>query len=113
MRRGEYGNSAFFILSGAVRVGLDHLPASLLGRNKTQKKSFFQAVAQLWSNHRQPEVRDPSRYRSDPGVAQRGQDDEVRIFLQDVPAVLDKYRTARMEAGQMFGEVAALGARRA
>ena len=109
VRCGEYGNSAFFILSGAVRVALDQLPASMLGQNKTQKKGFFQAFAQLWSNPREPEVRDPSANRSDPGLARRGQDDEVRIYLQDVSAVVDKHRTVRMEAGEMFGEVAALG----
>ena len=36
MRFGEYGNSAFFV--AAVRLELGQLPASLLGRNKTQKK---------------------------------------------------------------------------
>jgi Fe-S-cluster-containing dehydrogenase component/CRP-like cAMP-binding protein len=109
VRRGDYGNSAFYVLSGAARVELDPLPASMLGRQKTQHKGFFQAVAQLWSNHRQPEVRDPSRYRSEPGVAQRGGEDDVRVFLQDVPAVLGQYRTARMEPVQLFGELAALG----
>ena len=109
VRCGEYGNSAFFILSGAVRRGTRSTAGFPAGAEQDPKEGVFQALAQLWSNHRQPEVRDPSRYRSDPGVAQRGQDDEVRIFLQDVPAVLDKYRTARLEAGQMFGELAALG----
>jgi Fe-S-cluster-containing dehydrogenase component/CRP-like cAMP-binding protein len=109
VRRGDYGNSAFFILSGTVRVELDQLPASMLGRQKTQRKGFFQALAQLWSNHRQPEVRQPARDPAATGVAQRGGGDEVHIFLQDVPAVLSKHRTAQMDAGQMFGELAALG----
>jgi Fe-S-cluster-containing dehydrogenase component/CRP-like cAMP-binding protein len=109
VRQGEYGNSAFFILFGAVRVELGKLPASLLGRNKTQKKGFFQTLAQLWSNHREPEVRDPSLYHFDPETARRGGEGDARIFLQDVPAVLDKYRTVRLEAGQIFGELAALG----
>jgi Fe-S-cluster-containing dehydrogenase component/CRP-like cAMP-binding protein len=109
VRRGDYGNSAFYILSGVTRVELDPLPASMLGRQKTQRKGFFKAVAQLWSNHREPEVRDPSRYHSDPAVAQRGRDEDVHVFLQDVPAVLSEYRTARMEPVQLFGELAALG----
>jgi Fe-S-cluster-containing dehydrogenase component/CRP-like cAMP-binding protein len=113
VRRGDYGNSAFFILSGTARVELDlvdnPLPLSLLGRQRTKRKSLFRALAQLWSNHRQPEFRDPSRYRFDPGIAQRGQENEVRIFLQDLPAVLDQHRTAALHAGQLFGELAALG----
>ena len=43
-----------------------------------------------------------------PGWAS-GRDNKVHIYLQDVPAVLDRYRTVRMEAGEMFGELAALG----
>jgi Fe-S-cluster-containing dehydrogenase component/CRP-like cAMP-binding protein len=113
VRRGDYGNSAFFILSGTVRVELDlidnPLPMSLLGRQRTKRKSLVRALAQLWSNHRQPEFRDPSRYRYDPSIAQRGSQNEVRIFLQDLPAVLDQHRTAALHAGQLFGELAALG----
>ena len=40
VRRGDYGNSAFFIISGAVRVELDQLPESMLGRQKTRAKAF-------------------------------------------------------------------------
>src|SRR6266849_2997306 len=32
VREGDYGNSAFFIVSGAVQVILDSLPAQTLGR---------------------------------------------------------------------------------
>jgi len=40
-REGDYGNSAFLILTGAVRVVLSHLPRELLGRQATQKKGLF------------------------------------------------------------------------
>jgi CRP-like cAMP-binding protein len=113
VRRGDYGNSAFLILSGTVRVEIEQadnpLPVTMLGRQKTARKGFFQALAQLWNNHRLPEFRDPSGYRIDERVSQRSHGDEVRIFLQDLPAVLDKYRTASMAAGELFGELAALG----
>ena len=35
VREGDYGNSAFLVLSGEVRVILDHLPQDLLGRSST------------------------------------------------------------------------------
>jgi Fe-S-cluster-containing dehydrogenase component/CRP-like cAMP-binding protein len=30
------------------------------------------------------------------------------VFLQDVPAILDRHKTVRLETGEMFGEIAAL-----
>src|SRR5215472_11891865 len=56
VREGDYGNSAFFIVSGAVHVILDSLPARMLGRRELQKKNFFQSLAQLWQRPGQPEV---------------------------------------------------------
>ncbi|HEX7654824.1 MAG TPA: 4Fe-4S dicluster domain-containing protein, partial [Verrucomicrobiae bacterium] len=38
----------------------------------------------------------------------RQDQDEVRVFLQDVPRVLDQHRTEQMAAGEFFGEIAAL-----
>ena len=59
MRRGDYGNSAFLILDGSVRVILSPpLPDRVLGRQIAVKKGHFEALAQLWRNPRQPEVRD-------------------------------------------------------
>jgi Fe-S-cluster-containing dehydrogenase component/CRP-like cAMP-binding protein len=141
VRRGDYGHSAFLILSGSVRVELDlvenPLPIAWLGRQKTKRKSVWKAVAQWWSNHRHPEFR-PATQQQAVGIRQQAigntrpatgvrhpdvspsflpvgssqmppEEDGVRIFLQDLPAVLDEYRTTSMAAGQLFGELAALG----
>ncbi len=115
VREGDYGNSAFFVLSGAVRVFVDHLPGALLGRLESQKKSFFSSLAQLWKNSALPEVRRLARAGpvpglADPAVGARQRDDnQVSIFLQDFPAVLEKNRTRRLTAGEVFGEIASLG----
>ncbi len=109
VREGDYGNSAFLVLEGSLRVVLaPELPHSLLGRQQTGKKGFFEALSQLWTNSTVPEVRDISRYQ---GQGLRGGSDSAnaRVFLQDVPAVLDKHRTAKLEDGALFGELAALG----
>jgi Fe-S-cluster-containing dehydrogenase component/CRP-like cAMP-binding protein len=116
VREGDYGNSAFFIVNGAVQVILDSLPARMLGRRESQKKNFFQSVAQLWNRPSYPEVRDYSQ-RKVTGTAtaevrarsSEKKTSEVRIFLQDVPRILSENHTARLEAGEMFGEIAALG----
>src|SRR5260370_38384269 len=103
------------MVSGLVNVILDSLPARMLGRRESQKKNFFQSVAQLWERPPYPEVRDYSQRKvtgtATAEVRARGDEktSEVRIFLQDVPRVLSENHTARLEAGEMFGEIAALG----
>ena len=112
VRAGDYGNSAFLVVSGEAHVALPPgLPEEMLGRSSEQPRGVFAALSQLWKNPRYPEVRDTKRYSSGSSGATgtRGQDQDARIFLQDVPAVLDKHRTATISAGEMFGEIAALG----
>ncbi len=116
VREGDYGNSAFYVMSGAARVVLGgragDLPASVLGRVESHKKTLAAALRQLWANPRYPEVRNLRSYEGDSRVGRRAagaRSDEVRVFLQDIPGVLDKYKTARLEAGEFFGEIAALG----
>jgi hypothetical protein len=56
VRQGDYGTSAFLILSGAVRVVLKpDLAPSLLGRQAPGKKGIFRTLAQLWNGSRPPE----------------------------------------------------------
>jgi len=109
-REGDYGNSAFLVLSGAVRVVLaPGLPADLLGRRRPQKKGLFQALSQLWTNSRIPEVRDAAHYRDVATHQRAAAGGTTRVFLQDVPGVLDHHRTAALGVGTVFGELAALG----
>ena len=111
MREGDYGNSAFLVISGQVRVVLPPgLPETMLGRAPSQKKGLLQAVAQLWRNPTYPEVRNRYDVKAGEGTASRPDDHEqARVFLQDVPRVLDAHRTATLTAGDMLGEIAALG----
>ncbi|MBI3876587.1 MAG: cyclic nucleotide-binding domain-containing protein, partial [Verrucomicrobia bacterium] len=109
VRAGDYGTSAFMVLSGSVRVVLQPgLPNALLGRRETRKVGWFRAFAQLWSNSRETEVRTPDQLRLDSRVAARKAGKDVKVFLQDVPRVLNEHRTAEMHAGEIFGELAAL-----
>lgn len=107
VREGDYGNSAFLILRGDLQVVIDpDLPQNVLGRSAAKKKNFFQALGQLFTNSKQPEVRDPQRYQQ---KSQAGADPAKRAFLQDIPAVLDEHLTAQLKPGTIFGELAALG----
>lgn len=116
VREGDYGNSAFLILSGDLRVFLSDHPHSLSGRDTAGKKGLLETFSQLWTNSRTPEVRNTKRYgrqalRAEQGRASRAkrQEAQARVFVQDIPVVLDKYRTAVISEGGLFGELAALG----
>ncbi|WP_145307760.1 cyclic nucleotide-binding domain-containing protein [Gimesia fumaroli] len=113
VRRGDWGNSAFFILSGNVRVGLERgkptLPDEILGRHDNKVKTLWESFAQLWRNHSVPEVRKLDSVFSKSELKTRHAHNSTRIYLQEVSAVLDKYHTARLDAGHWFGELAALG----
>jgi Fe-S-cluster-containing dehydrogenase component/CRP-like cAMP-binding protein len=109
VREGDYGNSAFLILKGSLRIVLSpSLPGAVLGRAKEYKRGFFDAVSQLWTSNWLPETRDPDRY----GPTKTGTEKNAastRIILQDIPAILDKHSTATINQGALFGELAALG----
>lgn len=108
VRQGDYGNSAFMVLAGEAQVVISpSLPPAAVGRREEPKRSMFRAIAQLWSNSNEPEVLSPSA-RQSATTHRKGDNDEIHIILQDIPAVLDKHKTATLEAGVIFGEIAAL-----
>ncbi len=113
VRRGDWGNSAFFILSGNARVELEGGKTSLLdgvlGHTVKKKKTLLQSLSQLWKNHKEPEVREVASVGGQSTLNTRTREGETRIYLQEVSAVLDNFRTARITAGHWFGELAALG----
>ena len=109
VRQGDYGSSAFLILNGATRVVLKpDLPPDLLGRHAPVRKGFFRTLAQIWNGRRPPESFTRARLQASAGLGARLADQETRVFLQDLPRVLDAHRTEQMTAGDFFGEIAAL-----
>ena len=109
VRQGDYGTSAFLILNGAARVVLKpDLPPALLGRRATGKKGIWRTLAQIWNGWRPPESISNERLTPDAGLGARQDEAEVRVFLQDLPRVLDQHRTEQMKSGDFFGEIAAL-----
>ena len=109
VREGDYGNSAFLVLAGKLRVVVaPELPSELLGRQQVHRRNWWEALAQLWRNRDIPEVR--SARGTSPETARKdGPAEAHRIFLQDIPAVLDRHKTAVVAEGAIFGELAALG----
>ena len=110
IRAGDYSNSAFVVLAGKVRVVVEPmLDDTLWRRQKARKKDLFTAFSELWRNTKLPEVRDVRRYQRDTSVGLRRTDsDETRVYLQDLPRILEEHRTVELGVGEMFGEIATI-----
>lgn len=111
VRHGDWGSSAFYVLSGSVRVELGHGDNSsdnlIRGFASPRKKSLLQSLAQLWRNSRTAEVR--TVHGEHESVRTRSVGRTTRVYIEDVAAVIEKNRTVRLEPGHWFGEIAALG----
>jgi len=109
VREGDYGNSAFLILAGAVRVVLERLDPKLLGRAEQPRRGWLRAIAQLWQNGRLPEVRSvPGVVAAANGTSIRNDGGAARVFVQDVPRLVSHTGTAQLGTGELFGELAAM-----
>lgn len=123
LRRGDYGNSAFFIITGHIHVVTEwkeqnKLADTLLGRSHRKQKNFFQALAQLWTNPRIPEIRSyfkPKANQSSSGinsdqseVLTRLHKGETRGYFRDIESFIAKHETIRLNPGEMFGEIASM-----
>src|SRR3954453_19715123 len=79
VREGDYGNSAFLVLSGSVRVMLERLDPTLLGREAPPRRGWLQSIAQLGQNSRVPETRTENRDPfAESGTGSRDEDGTMR-----------------------------------
>lgn len=116
IREGDYGNSAFLLLSGKLRVVTNpDLPPDLLGRASIRKNSLFSIFKQAWRKNKVPEMRN-----YDTGVQHATKAKRYnlvrapganRIFdLVDGKVKLkEKYKSVILHEGSIVGEIAALG----
>ena len=108
VREGDYGNSAFLILRGAVRVTLQSLPDEMLGRKQQSHSGWLSTLGNMLTGAKYPEIRRYGEAQMDDSVGVRSVGEDTRVFLQDVPGVLDEFNTLQIGAGEFFGEVSAL-----
>jgi Fe-S-cluster-containing dehydrogenase component/CRP-like cAMP-binding protein len=105
--RGEYGNSAFFVLDGAVSVIVgEGLPETTLGRGAPRRMGWLQALKQLRSDRLVPEMRAPEARPE--ALARLRAPEEGPLRLADPNKVLVDYDSVKLTTGQVFGEIAAL-----
>ena len=95
IREGDYGNSAFMVLSGNLLVALEKLNLELIGRESPQPQGWRGLVASLLGPSSAP-------------TSTQSKSASAGIFLQDVPATLCSKRTAEIGSGEIFGELSAM-----
>ena len=111
VRENDYGSSAFLVLQGRARVVLAGLPEEVLGRPAQTKPGFLKSMLRQWRNPSLPEVRNQVAFESDLVSNDSHEVDELaetRVFVQDVPRLLENSRSVVLHAGEFFGELAAL-----
>lgn len=108
VREGDYGNSAYIILSGSVRLFMKSLPQSMLGRREP-RKSFFRSIAQIWNRPKESEVLQTKIKEIRVDLPSRKVGDNFHVFLQDAPKVIERHNNITIGQGEVFGELGALG----
>lgn len=110
VREGDYGHSVFLVAEGAARVLLApdwtratdryHNPSSRVG-------GWWSAFRGMWGRSKIREARRDVQ-ASDSAVRIRGTAEAARVFVRDVEGFFGDHPSARIGAGDMFGEIAAL-----
>jgi len=109
-REGQYGGSAYLVMSGQVRIFLARLIPDA-GRRSDRRTGA--PWLSLWK--KRPDRRRVIRGARAVAVrsgqvqfSQRGEGQSARVFLQDVPGVLADHTSSVVQSGEMFGEMAAV-----
>jgi len=105
VRQGDYGESAFLVLSGKLN-SISDIESEQLGRGLISKKSWRQLIAQLWQSSSMPEVRDTSRYSLTQDLAYAA--GQRSIFLQDMPGIMGTHKSSELNTGAIFGYISAM-----
>ena len=110
IRRGDYGNALFVIISGVVRELLEQsdLDASS-DTDVHERRGFFETARQWWRQADTPERRDVSLYQNghdDHGLTLRRRGEREQI--QSIETLITQVPTRMLTEQDMFGEVAAL-----
>jgi Fe-S-cluster-containing dehydrogenase component/CRP-like cAMP-binding protein len=111
-REGQYGASAYLVLDGQVRVFLARL-ASEGERQRRGQRSLLQCLSfGKWKpkgdRRKQPRLNLRKSNSRPVQFSQRGEGKHARIFLQDVPRVIEENASSAVTAGELFGEMAAV-----
>lgn len=121
-QEGQYGGTAYLVLTGNVRIFLTRLlaggrqaaPRSRVGwldlLARTMQWSGADRSAGRTREHRKSPRAHPATdvEQAEVEIAYRGEGSETRIYLQDIPRVIASHATSAVAAGELFGEMAAV-----
>lgn len=120
-REGQYGGSAYLVLSGDVRIFLaELLPGSAAKRSwggvdwlhflrKKKAASTPKQNGDRRSRGRSESAENVDNHTSvNVEVRYRGEGKQTRMCLQDVPGVISENASSQVTPGEMFGELAAI-----
>ncbi|MCC6511221.1 MAG: 4Fe-4S dicluster domain-containing protein [Pirellulaceae bacterium] len=106
-QKGQYGGSAYLVLRGTVRMFLaDALAAAGNELGTVQARPTASAQGRHWLAWFSKQTSDAKVKRPVMGLRDRGHG--ARVFLQDIPGILDQYQSTTANAGELFGEMAAV-----
>ncbi|EMI40772.1 4Fe-4S dicluster domain-containing protein [Rhodopirellula sp. SWK7] len=127
VREGDYANSAFLVLEGNAELITRPLPPDVLGRREVEKRSWPEALWQFLRPSGVRESRSPEDVTPDVELHDRPGTDHLpaassdksnhsggeaetqpTLFLQDFGGLVRAGQTARLVAGELFGEVATM-----
>ncbi len=110
IRKGDYGNALFVIISGVVRELLEQTSLDATAENEAhERRGFFDTFQQWWNQASTPELRDVDLYQNghdDRGIGFGRLNDREKI--QSIEGVISRVPTRMLTEQDMFGEVAAL-----
>jgi len=109
VRDGDYGSSVFIVLAGTVRVLLDRAGnRQITASRKPDRRSLYSALAQHWRRSRVAEERRQAQRDQRGATKVRWHGEQARTSLKSYARFIERFPTTTLEAGEMFGEIAAL-----
>lgn len=116
IREGDYGNSAFLVLSGLLKVVINPgLPSRLLGRASLRKKSLGEIISQIWKRNNVPEARqinvdEQQQYSNEQINLYKSPDIKTAFDVNgSQPKLKSEFKSVVLSDGAFVGEIAALG----
>ncbi len=108
IRKGDYGGSVFFVLAGSTHVLID--PAGeekLQTRSAPPKRTWWQALSQLWNNSSHTESRNVDRV-STSTIDEKEVIKQSRLVPYDLDQFIEEFKSVEIPIGRSIGEIAAL-----
>lgn len=109
MRQGDYGNSAYYVLSGSFRIiSAPELTQRVLGIHVQKPHNFFDNLKRIFTRSPHPEYRHVATGQTLVGTRRSDRQMEMRAYIQDVESVISAYESFSTSENDLMGEIAAL-----